>query len=300
MNDFINKILLGDARKLAATLPHNSIQCIITSPPYWGLRHYGDNSDEEIGRENTIAEYVKDLVDVFHALFPILKDNGSFWLNLGDTYRNENLMGIPWRVALALQDDGWILRNDVIWHKPNAMPSSVKNRLTVDHEYLFFFTKERTGYYYDIDAIREEHITFSEKSKMKGGRKHFSGDMTTPENGKNKGNSNLHTGDWSKAFNPKGRNKRTVWEIPLSKSRDSHFAVFPEKLIIPCILASSSLNDIILDPFMGSGTTAITALKNQRNFVGFELEEKYQIMATEKIKEYQLNNSLPLFEAVNM
>ena len=160
MNDFINKVFLGDARKLAANLPTNSIQCIVTSPPYWGLRHYGDNIDAEIGQEGTVSEYVKNLVDVFHLLYPALKDNGSFWLNLGDTYRNDNLMGIPWRVALALQDDGWILRNDVIWHKPNAMPSSVKNRLTVDHEYLFFFTKERTGYYYDIDAIREEHITW--------------------------------------------------------------------------------------------------------------------------------------------
>ena len=291
-----NKILLGDCRILASQLPEQSVQTIITSPPYWGLREYSRGNPFEIGREKTLEEYIRSIVSCFSSLKPVLKDTGSLWLNIGDSYKNKTLMGVPWRVALALIEDGWILRNDIIWHKPNAMPSSVKDRLTVDHEYIFFFTKRTEGYYYNADAIREEHVTFSDKSRMKGGRKHFSGEMKTPEQGKNAGNTNLHTGDWSKAFNPKGRNKRTVWEVPLSKFPGLHFAVFPEKLITPCILASSSEEDIILDPFMGSGTTAIAAIKNKRSYFGFELIPEYLEIAEQRISQYWSQNSMPLFE----
>ena len=190
---------------------------------------------------------------------------------------------MPWRVALALQADGWYLRSDIIWQKPNAMPSAVKNRPTTDHEYVFLLSKS-DSYYYDIDAIREPHVTFSEQSQMKGGRNHFFKRDSTPEQGKNGGHPNLHNGRWDQAFHPKGRNKRTVWPIPLSKSRDAHFAVFPEKLVETCILAGCPPNGVVLDPFMGSGTTAVVARKLKRHFVGIECVSDYCKIARQRIK----------------
>ncbi len=286
-----NKVILGDCRRIAAKLPDGSIQAIVTSPPYFGLRKYSDQSENEIGREETLSEYVANIVEVFSALMPKLRDDGVLWLNLGDSYNNKALNGAPWRVAFALQDIGWLLRSDIIWHKPNAMPSSVKDRPTTDHEYLFMFTKS-TDYFYNADAIREPHVTFSEKSKMKGGRNHFGKINGTPENGKNGGDSNLHNGRWDQAFHPQGRNKRTVWEIPLSKFRDAHFAVYPEKLVETCILASSRKDDFVLDPFTGSGTTGVVSKRMGRKFVGFELEEKYQKMSQRRIDDIIVQESL--------
>ena len=231
-----DKIILGDVRTVHNQIPDNSFQCIVTSPPYFGHRKYSgdDFSLDEVGRERNLEDYISNLVKCFDVLKSKLRDDGLLWLNLGDTYRNKSLLGVPWKVAFALQNDGWILRSDIIWHKPNAMPSSVKNRPTTDHEYIFLFSKT-TDYFYNADAIREPHVTFSEKSKMKGGRNHFGKRDGTPENGKNGGNSNLHNGRWDQAFHPKGRNKRTVWEIPLGKFRGTHFAVYPEKLVETCI-----------------------------------------------------------------
>ncbi len=290
------QVFLGDAREIAVNLEYHSVQSIITSPPYFGLRNYADQpSPAEIGQEATVQEYVTNLVSIFRSLKQALKPDGLLWLNLGDTYREKSLLGIPWRVALALQDDGWLLRSDIIWHKPNAMPSSIKNRPTTDHEYIFLFALNR-DYYYDADAIREPHITFTEQSKMKGGRNHFGKEGGTPENGKNAGNSNLHDGRWDQAFHPKGRNKRTVWQIPLSKFRDSHFAVFPEKLVETCILASTRVSDVILDPFAGSGTTGVVATKLQRRFIGIELVKKYQEMAQARIN--QANPQTDLFSVL--
>lgn len=286
MSEFVNRIFIGDCSQLAATLPSECVQTIVTSPPYWHLRKYSETENsEEVGRENTVEEYIEHLVGCINAVRHLLSPQGALWLNLGDTYCQKALMGVPWRIALALIESGWILRNDIIWHKPNAMPSSVKDRMTVDHEYIFFFTKEKE-YYFDADSIREEHVTFSKNSKMLGGRKHFK-ELVTPERGKNKGNSNLHTGDWTHAFNPKGRNKRTVWNVPLSKFRGAHYAVFPEKLIEPCILSTSRPNDVILDPFMGAGTTALTALRLGRKYIGFEIVEEYQKMAIARIDEFK-------------
>ena len=288
-------ILLGDVRKLASKIPDNSFQCIITSPPYFGHRKYSDNLAEEIGRENDYHDYINNLIYTFNLLKSKLCDTGLLWLNIGDTYKEKKLLGIPWRVALALQDNGWILRSDIIWHKPNAMPSSVKDRPTVDHEYVFMFSKNGE-YFYNADAIREPHVTFTENSKMRGGRNHFGKNGGTPENGKNGGNPNLHDGRWDQAFHPNGRNKRTVWEIPLGKYRDTHFAVFPEKLVENCLLASTKENDFVLDPFCGSGTTGVVALKHNRKFFGVELVEKYQKMTTKRINELAVQNYL--FEAV--
>lgn len=171
-----NQILNGDVREIARTLEPNSIQTIITSPPYFGLRKYSQDaveSQNEIGREQTISEYIDELVSVFEDLKTALKNDGTVWVNLGDSYIKGNLQGAPWRFALAMQENDWILRSDIIWHKPNAMPSSVKNRPTTDHEYIFLFTLDPKNYFYNADAIREEHVTFSENSKMRGGRNHL-------------------------------------------------------------------------------------------------------------------------------
>jgi len=287
----IGTVILGDVIKQSYKLRDNYFQSIITSPPYFGHRKYSDNSPYEIGQEEDYNEYIKKLVEVFGVLKPKLRDDGLLWLNIGDTYRDKELLSIPWRVAISLQNNGWILRSDIIWYKPNAVPSSVKDRPTLDHEYIFMFAKNK-DYYYNADAIREPHVTFSEKSRTRGGRNHFFKRNSTPEKGKNGGNPNLHNGRWDQAFHPKGRNKRTVWEIPLGKFRDTHFAVFPEKLVETCLFASTRINDIIIDPFCGSGTTGVVALKNDRNFIGIELVEKYQKMAQKRINEILLQNSL--------
>ena len=277
-------ILNGDAEKVLFSLPTHSVQCIVTSPPYYLQRQYGGQG--EIGNEPSPAEYVQRLVAVFRECQRILKPNGLLWLNLGDKYVNGCLLGMPWRVALALADAGWILRSDVIWHKPNAMPASIKNRPTPDHEYIFMFSLQ-SDYYYNADAIREPHVTFSEQSKMMGGRNHFGKRGGTPENGKNKGNSNLHDGRWDQAFHPLGRNKRTVWSIPLSKFPDAHFAVFPEKLVETCLLASTGPQDCVLDPFCGSGTTLLVAKKLGRHFIGIDCNQDYCLMARERLNGVQ-------------
>lgn len=287
-----NIVLLGDAQKVSRTLQDNFFQAIITSPPYFGHRKYSEDANEaEMGQEDNDENYITNLVTLFRELRNKLKPNGLLWLNLGDTYRNKSLLGIPWRVALSLQNDGWILRSDIIWYKPNAMPSPLKDRPTPDHEYIFLLSKN-PEYYYNADAIREPHVTFTERSKMKGGRNHFGKVNGTPEMGKNAGNQNLHHGRWDQAFHPKGRNKRTVWEIPLSKFQEAHFAVYPEKLVEICLLASTQEQDFVLDPFAGSGTTGVMACKLSRKFIGIELVEKYQIMAQNRINEINLQPNL--------
>jgi site-specific DNA-methyltransferase (adenine-specific) len=205
------------------------------------------------------------------------------WLVLGDKYLEGRQLGMPWRVALALQDDGWWLRSDIIWHKPNAMPSAVKTRPTTDHEYIFFLTKSK-HYFYDADAIREPHVTFSEHSRMRGGRRHFFKVGGTPEKGKNSGNDNLHKARWDQAFHPKGRNRRTVWSIPLSKFREAHFAVFPEALVKTCLLAGCPPGGTVLDPFLGSGTTAVVARRHHRHFIGIERVAAYCEMACRRLQ----------------
>jgi DNA modification methylase len=204
------------------------------------------------------------------------------WLILGDKYANKQLLGLPWRVALALQDDGWLLRSDIIWHKPNAMPSPVKNRPTTDHEYVFLLAKS-DQYYYDVDAIREPHVTFSDCSRMRGGRNHFFKRDSTPEQGKNGGDVNLHNGRWDQAFHPKGRNKRTVWSVPLSKFREAHFAVFPEPLVEACIQAGCPAGGVVLDPFLGSGTTAVVAQRLKRHYLGIDCNPQYCELARRRI-----------------
>jgi site-specific DNA-methyltransferase (adenine-specific) len=277
----LDSIHCGDAAAVLARWPDAFIDCVVTSPPYFRQRNYG-GTRQQIGLEKSPQDYVARLVETFSQCRRALKDSGTLWLVIGDKYDGGRQLGMPWRVALAMMDDGWILRADCIWHKPNAMPSSVKSRPTVDHEYIFFFTKSQ-DYYYDADAIREPHVTFSENSRMRGGRRHFGIRGGTPEAGKNGGTSNLHDGRWDQAFHPLGRNKRTVWSIPLSKFRESHFAVFPESLVKTCILAGCPDSGIVLDPFLGSGTTAVVAQNLRRSWVGIDCSKEYVEMAQRRL-----------------
>ncbi|MGC6463110.1 MAG: DNA-methyltransferase [Pirellulaceae bacterium] len=277
--------MCSDVRKGLSRLNDSSVDTVVTSPPYYGQRDY--ESDIQIGHEKTIEDYVDTLVEIFGAVRRVLRPEGTLWLNLGDKYLNGQLQGLPWRVALALQADGWVLRSDIIWHKPNAMPSAVKNRPTTDHEYIFLLTRSTKDYYYDADAIREPHVTFTNQSRMKGGRKHLGKRGGTPEAGKNRGNPNLHDGRWDQAFHPKGRNKRTVWSMPLSKYRDAHFAVFPESLVEHCVKAGSPPKGVVLDPFCGSGTTGLVSLRIERDFIGIDCSQRYCDMASERLRNQQ-------------
>lgn len=288
---FKNTFYCGHAEEELKKLPDSSIDTIVTSPPYFNQRDY--SVEGQIGSESSPEAYIDALVKVFNECYRVLKPSGNLWLNLGDKYDQGRLLGMPWRVALRLQDLGWYLRSDIIWHKPNAMPSSVKSRPTTDHEYLFLFSRAKE-YFYNADAIREPHVTFSDTSKMKGGRNHFGKPGGTPEQGKNSGNTNLHHGRWDVAFHPLGRNKRTVWSIPLGKYRGAHFAVFPEKLVEPCILAGCPEDGVVLDPFMGSGTVASVAVKLRRSFVGIEINPKYLELARTRLADCQFELALEL------
>jgi site-specific DNA-methyltransferase (adenine-specific) len=284
-------VICGDAAQVLGVLPEHSVQAVVTSPPYYKQRDY--NADDQLGNEATPEEYVRRLSGIITDCSRVLKPDGLLWLNLGDKYLDGRLLGLPWRVALALTESGWVLRSDVIWHKPNAMPASIKNRPTTDHEYIFILSRG-ADYFYDADAIREPHVTFTDASQMKGGRGHFGKAGGTPEQGKNKGNPNLHRARWDQAFHPLGRNKRTVWSIPLSKFPEAHFAVFPEKLVENCILASTKPGDTVLDPFCGSGTTLLVAHRLRRNFVGIDVQKDYCQMALRRLNTAQ--QELPFAE----
>lgn len=280
----VDQVLHGDALEVCRALPDNLVDTVVTSPPYYRQRDYG--SKLQLGQETSPAAYVERLAVLFRELRRVVKPTGSAWIVIGDKYVNGELLGMPWQVCLAIRETGWKLRSDCIWHKPNAMPSSVKSRPTTDHEYVFFLT-DSDHYYYDADAIREPHVTFSENSKMKGGRRHFGKRGSTPEAGKNGGNGNLHDGRWDQAFHPGGRNKRTVWSIPLSKCREAHFAVFPEQLVSTCILASCPEGGLVLDPFSGSGTTAAAAIKLGRRFLAIDCVQEYCELTRQRIAKLE-------------
>jgi site-specific DNA-methyltransferase (adenine-specific) len=283
----LNQFLCGDALEVCQTLDTASVDVVVTSPPYFLQRDYG--SKRQLGQDENPAEYVARLAVLFSELRRVVRPTGSAWIVIGDKYMDGELLGMPWRVCLALKDVGWILRSDCIWHKPNAMPSSVKNRPTHDHEYIFFFSHSRR-YFYNADAIREPHVTFSERSRMKGGRRHFGQRGGTPENGKNGGVSNLHDGRWDQAFHPHGRNKRTVWSIPLSKFRDAHFAVYPEAVVETCVRATCPEGGIVLDPFSGAGTTAVVAKRLGRQFIAIDCVAKYCELARTRVKQLSIRS----------
>lgn len=304
----IDKIIQGNCLDVLKTIPDNSIDCCVTSPPYWALRDYGVKG--QYGKENTPKDYVKNLVLVFEEVKRVLKPKGTLWLNLGDTYatgaanrtnqqvngksstigghknqlasakksktvvdglKPKDLVGIPWMVAFALRDNGWYLRQDIIWSKPNPMPESVKDRCTKSHEYIFLFSKKQK-YYYDSDSIK----TQSKKPlDNRGKRKKIKRQITSEINGIRK--TAIH----------EMANKRSVWTIPTQAFKGNHYASFPQNLIVDCIKAGCPENGIVLDPFMGSGTTAIVAKKLNRNFIGIEINPEY-IKLSEIRKQQEL------------
>jgi DNA modification methylase len=272
-NEIGNAILYNcNCLEMLRSLPDESINCCITSPPYWNLRHYG--VEGEIGSENSPEKYVANLKLIYSEVRRVLTADGTIWLNLGDAYKNKQLLGLPWRTALALQEDGWLLRCDIIWQKPNAMPQNVNDRPSIEHEYIFLLTKSRK-YYYDAEAIleplspgTEERYSYGFGSPDKKNNLVSTGKWHTGKNGRN----NL-CGDVK--LNRKGRNKRSVWKVTTKSYKGAHFAVYPPDLIEPCILAGCPEGGTVLDIFAGSGTTGVVALENNRNFIGCELNEEY-------------------------
>lgn len=298
-----NEIILGDAKKVLKTLESCSVDMCVTSPPYYALRDYG--VDGQFGLEETPEEYISKLADVFDEVYRVLKDDGTLWVNIGDSYNGskkgntnakwestntdtfekkrwvgakpKDLIGIPWMLAFELRSRGWYLRQDIIWHKPNPMPESVKDRCTKSHEYLFLLSKSQQ-YYFDYEAIQEQ--TEAQGKPRVFGAKNQEGTMR---------------GDIGRAFTPKTnvengeehyvRNKRDVWSVNLQPTKEAHFATFPQKLIAPCILAGSKMGGVVLDPFMGSGTTALVAKKLQRYYIGVELNPDYKKIADKRIAE---------------
>jgi site-specific DNA-methyltransferase (cytosine-N4-specific) len=268
------EIILGDSRQELSKLPDETFQCCVTSPPYWGVRDYGIIG--QLGAEPILNDYVDDLVKIFREVKRVLKKDGTFWLNIANTYtsggrtwrqedsknrgrfmayrpptpeglKKKDLIGVAWMVAMACQLDGWYLRNDIIWYKPNCQPESVRDRLTVSHEYLFMMTKSE-AYSFDQDAIKE---------------------MRKDGNGL--------------------KNKRTVWSINTEPFPEAHFAVFPSDLVRPCIQAGSKDNDIILDPFFGAGTVGLAALDLNRRCVGIEMKPEYIEIARRRLARRQMS-----------
>ncbi len=265
----LNRIHQFDCVQGMKLIPDDSIDTCVTSPPYWNVRDYG--VDGQVGLEDDYKQYIKKLVDVFHEVKRVLKPDGTLWLNINDTYaanrtyqvsqsihkghdygksngmkvpeglKEKDMIGIPWKSAFALQEDGWYLRSDIIWQKPNPMPESVKDRPTRSHEFIFLMSKSKK-YYYDYESIKENTLDGSTK-----------------------------------------KNKTDVWTVQKKSFKEAHFATFPEDLIVPCILGGSREGGVVLDPFMGAGTTALVAAKNNRNFIGFELNHEYIEIANKRL-----------------
>lgn len=300
-----NYIIHGDSRTALSEVEDKCVDCVVTSPPYFGLRDYKE--DEQIGLEDTPTKYVENLVEVFRQVRRVLKDDGTVWLNIGDSYAKKDyegegikvkdLVGIPWMVAFALRKDGWYLRSDIIWHK-NAMPESVKDRCTKTHEYIFMLSKQPT-YYFDQEAIMEDAAYDGRNDTMNKGSTKYGDDVNafassghqrwrTKNMSKNDGISTPNSFHVNRENGGKDqvyyvRNKRSVWKVATSGLKDAHFAPFPVKLITPCVLAGSRIDGIVLDPFMGSGTTAVVASTNGRKWIGCELNADYIELALNRI-----------------
>lgn len=268
----MNKMFYGDCVESMQKMISDGVkaQMCVTSPPYFCLRDYG--VDGQIGIEKTPEEYISRLVKVFQTVREVLSDDATLWLNLGDSYgKGKQLLGLPWRVAFALQSDGWVLRQDIIWNKPNAMPESVKDRCTKSHEYIFLLSKNKK-YFIEPDGMREDSI----KYKITGPREKTQPAGLRSDEAKKLGSFQMQV--------TKNRNRRSVWTIPTRPYKGAHCAVFPPSLIEPCILAGSRPGDIVLDPFMGSGTTAQVALQHGRQYIGCELNQEYEPLIDERIR----------------
>jgi DNA modification methylase len=272
----MNRIEFGDCRDTMRRWASEGVkvQTCVTSPPYFGLRDYGHEG--QIGLEQTPEEYITAMVEVFRCVRDVLADDGTLWLNIGDSYGNgKQLLGVPWRLALALQSDGWILRQDIIWHKPNPMPESVRDRCTKAHEYIFLLSKSEK-YFFDADSIRVPHKRLWDSSN--GGNL---ADIGHKKNGRLQ-TKQTHPNGYPLP-NPLGANRRSVWTVATRPYKGAHFATFPTALIEPCVLAGSRPNDIVLDPFMGSGTTAQVAIQHGRQYLGCELNQEYGDLQQERI-----------------
>jgi DNA modification methylase len=303
----------GDALHLLREMPDASVHCCVTSPPYWGLRDYG--ADGQIGLEATPDEYVARMVEVFREVRRVLRGDGTCWVNLGDSYnaagreghgtqighkqqtnrasgsgadsnrptdralKPKDLVGIPWRVAFALQSDGWYLRQDIIWHKPNPMPESVTDRCTKAHEYVFLLSKSER-YHYAAGAIREPATDVGRENGRNG---RDEDPRARPPGASARTLARL---DWTE----RGRNRRSVWTIPTHSYPGAHFATFPPALVEPCILAGCPEGGTVLDPFSGSGTTGMVALRHGRSYVGLELNPAYAALSRTRI-----DGDCPLF-----
>jgi DNA modification methylase len=296
----VNKIINGDCLEELKKLPDQCVQTCVTSPPYFGLRDYG--VDGQIGLEETLEEYVGQIVDVFREVRRCLRDDGTLWLNLGDSYSaggrggggkqdtnkgsinlgawkvagygQKQLLGVPWKVAFVLQADGWILRQDIIWHKPNPMPESVTDRCTKAHEYIFLLSKSPT-YYYDHEALKEpsKYPNDDRKARSAISDKRMPTELI----------AGVRPGSQTYPF----RNRRSVWTVTTKPYKGAHFATFPPDLIEPCILAGAPVDGVVLDPFLGSGTTAMVAKKLGRQYLGIELNPEYMKLAHTRITTAQ-------------
>lgn len=304
----MNLIEFGDCRETMREWARQGVkaQTCVTSPPYFGLRDYGHKG--QIGLEETPEQYIEAMVEVFRCVWDVLEDNGTLWLNIGDSYYNyrpgkgqalvkqsvanndqdlpqtcarrgnkldglkeKDLIGIPWMLAFALRADGWYLRQDIIWHKPNPMPESVQDRCTKAHEYIFLLSKSQK-YYYDIDAIKEEaHTTDASDRNRDESRLN-----NTPGRTRMAGLTTNHY---------ETKNKRSVWTVTTKPYEGAHFAVFPQDLIEPCILAGAPVGGVVLDPFMGSGTTAQVAQHLGRKYLGCELNSAYAELQKKRLQQ---------------
>jgi len=309
------KVIVGNAVDVLRTLDSGLARTCVTSPPYWGLRDYGQEA--QLGLEDSPEAFIENLCLVFDEVWRVLADDGTLWVNMGDSYagsgkgRNadgshqpggkqgtnagtivgklsktdagipaKNLVGIPWMFAFAMRTRGWYLRQDIIWSKPNPMPESVKDRCTKSHEYIFLFSKQ-PSYYYDHEAIKED---ISEKNKT-----HYKKYASLSSKSESKTNQVRDDGGFDATHcgfstsDTEKKNKRSVWSVSTQPYAGAHFAVYPPKLILPCILAGSAPGDTVLDPFSGSGTTGMVALQNDRNYVGIELNPDYAALSEKRI-----------------
>lgn len=334
--EFFNKIINENCITGLKNMPNGSVNCCVTSPPYYGLRDYG--TDDQIGLESTPEQFIEKLVEVFKEVKRVLKDDGTLWLNIGDSYNGykgnqhsnsasseyagfrdqpareskfglesknlkpKDLIGIPWMLAFALRADGWYLRQDIIWHKPNPMPESVTDRCTKSHEYIFLLSKSQK-YYYDADAIKT-HIADASIQRLLQDLGNQKGSERVPSktNGNMKAVGKLrkgyehrgtgdkklgsHSGNYAADGSIIGggmANKKSVWTVTTKPFSEAHFATFPEDLIVDCIKAGCPENGIVLDPFMGAGTTAVVSRKLNRNYTGFELNANYIQIADKRL-----------------
>jgi DNA modification methylase len=311
-------LLEGNSLDVLKSMESESVQCVVTSPPYYGLRDYGISG--QIGLEKTPENYTNNLINIFREVKRILKDDGTLWLNLGDSYNGsggpgsqydtksgksfkgefkkyenpnrkldglkpKDLIGIPWMVAFALRNDGWYLRKDIIWAKPNPMPESVKDRPTTSHEYIFLFSKNNK-YYFNADAIKEKAIN-GDPTSPRGSR------GTSPNAGRREHNlvMNRKYATNNETYKPlQYRNCRDVWNISVRPYRGAHFATFPEEIPEKCIKAGTRDNDTVLDPFSGAGTTGVVCKRLNRNYIGIELNPKYNELAKERINKIEISS----------